>query len=47
VIGPGERVGFDPEEDRARYFVGDTGITVIAKGRHTLVGKRGEPAHFL
>ena len=32
-VGPGARVGFDPEEDRRRGFVvSDGGITCVPKG---------------
>jgi glucose-1-phosphate adenylyltransferase len=28
-IAPGEEIGFDPEKDARRYFVSDTGLTVV------------------
>ncbi len=29
-ISPGERIGFDPEEDKNRFFVSDCGITIVS-----------------
>ncbi len=31
VVPPGARIGVDPDEDRARGFVVDDGLTVLAK----------------
>lgn len=31
-IEPGDRIGFDPETDRRRFHVSDSGITVVASG---------------
>jgi glucose-1-phosphate adenylyltransferase len=33
-IEPGTCIGFDPEADRARYHVSESGIVVVPKGRH-------------
>ncbi len=30
-VGPGERIGFDPEEDRKRFFVSESGIVVLGQ----------------
>ncbi|MEA3304150.1 MAG: glucose-1-phosphate adenylyltransferase [Pseudomonadota bacterium] len=32
-IEPGTRIGFDPQEDRKRYTVTDSGIVVVPRGR--------------
>jgi glucose-1-phosphate adenylyltransferase len=32
VIPPGERIGFDPAQDAARFTVSDRGIVVVPKG---------------
>ena len=32
LIPPGTEIGYDLEKDRARYFVSDTGIVVLARG---------------
>jgi len=32
-IEPGDRIGFDPEADRQRFHLSESGITVIASGR--------------
>ena len=31
VIPPGTEIGYDLEQDRARYFVSDSGIVVLAR----------------
>ncbi|TVP93713.1 MAG: glucose-1-phosphate adenylyltransferase, partial [Thioalkalivibrio sp.] len=31
-IEPGDRIGFDPDADRRRFHVSDSGITVIGSG---------------
>ena len=33
VIPPGARLGVDPDEDRARGFVVEDGLTVLGKGQ--------------
>ena len=35
-VGPGERIGFDLEEDRKRYFVSDSGIVVLGQPSRNL-----------
>lgn len=30
-VGPGERIGFDPEEDRKRFFVSESGIVILGQ----------------
>ena len=36
-IAPGSKIGFDPDEDRKKYFVSETGITVICPPSKNLV----------
>ncbi len=36
-ISQGDRIGFDPEKDRQRFFVSDSGIVVIAQPPRNLV----------
>jgi glucose-1-phosphate adenylyltransferase len=31
-IPPGERIGFDPGADAARFVVSESGVTVVPKG---------------
>ena len=33
VVPPGARLGVDPEEDTARGFIVDDGLTVLGKGQ--------------
>jgi glucose-1-phosphate adenylyltransferase len=33
----GDRIGFDPEEDRKRFFVSDTGIVILSQASKNLV----------
>ena len=37
VVPAGARIGVDAEQDRQRYHVSDSGITVLGKGVHALV----------
>jgi glucose-1-phosphate adenylyltransferase len=46
TIEAGCRVGYDLDEDRRRYYVTDSGLVVIPKGRHTLSGGHGEPDRY-
>lgn len=39
-IAPGDRIGFDPEEDRKRFHVSESGITVIASGSKSYYARR-------
>jgi glucose-1-phosphate adenylyltransferase len=33
VVPPGYRIGVDPEDDRARFTISDSGVAVVAKGQ--------------
>ena len=35
-IGPGEKIGFDLEEDRKRFFVSESGIVVLGQTSRNL-----------
>jgi glucose-1-phosphate adenylyltransferase len=37
VVPPGAQIGVDPEVDRERYHVSDSGITVLGKGKRAVV----------
>ena len=41
-IEPGDRISFDPETDRRRFHVSDSGITVVASGPKSYFA-RSEP----
>jgi glucose-1-phosphate adenylyltransferase len=45
-IEPGDRIGFDPEADRRRFHVSESGITVIGRGPRSYFarGNVGNPA---
>jgi glucose-1-phosphate adenylyltransferase len=44
VVPPGARIGFDPEEDAARYTVSDSGVVVLAKGAEVATGDDSRPS---
>jgi glucose-1-phosphate adenylyltransferase len=47
-LPPGERIGFDPEEDRRRFHVTESGIVVVPAGYfppRTRAGVHAKPRH--
>ena len=41
-VEPGEKIGYNPEEDAKRYFVSESGIVVLSHASRNLVVKDGE-----